>query len=76
VKIYVPDNAPARAITFGIGSERKTESFAGPGSYTFSMPVSLAGSEPVTIAIQVDKTFSVQGDNRTLGVILNEVGLH
>lgn len=76
VKIYVPDNAPARAITFGIGSERKTESFAGPGSYTFSMPVSLTGSEPVTIAIQVDKTFSVQGDNRTLGVILNEVGLH
>jgi hypothetical protein len=76
VKVYVSDNAPARQMVFGVEGQQKTESLPGPGTYTFSMPVHLSGSDPVTVLIKVDKTFSVTGDSRVLGVILNEVGLY
>jgi hypothetical protein len=76
VKLYVPDNAPARSVQFGIGSDMKTEALPGPGTFTFSTPVSVSGSDPVTVIIKVDKTFNAPGDSRALGIILNEVGLY
>ena len=46
------------------------QSFPAPGPYTIkTKPVS--GS---ALTITVDKTFSVPGDHRTLGVILSEAG--
>jgi hypothetical protein len=76
VKLYVPDNAPARTVQFGIGDDVKTEYLPGPGAFTVSTPVSLSGGDPVTVIIRVDKTFSAPGDSRKLGIILNEVGLY
>ena len=76
VKLYIPDNAPARVIRFGIAGQQKTETLPSAGSYTLSMPLRLSGEDPITATITVDKTFSAPGDTRVLGVILNEVGLH
>ncbi len=76
VKLYVPDNAPARTLRFGIGSLAKTETLPGPGTFTVSTPVNLSGADPVTVIIKVDKTFNAPGDSRNLGIILNEVGLY
>jgi hypothetical protein len=76
VKLYVPDNAPARIVQYGIGNDIQKEALNGPGAFTFSMPVSLSGGDPVTVIIKIDKTFRAPGDGRDLGIILNEVGLY
>ena len=51
-----------------------SQTFPAPGSYTLvSAPLTPAGPS-ATVTITVDKTFSVPGDHRRLGVILSEVG--
>jgi hypothetical protein len=71
VKLFIPDPAPARSVRVLLnGQEVAAQSFPGAGAYTIT-------TSPVTgsaVAIIVDKTFSVAGDSRKLGVILSEVG--
>ncbi len=71
LKIHVPDAAAARKVTVILDNTVIHEqSLPAPGSYTIkTRPVS--GS---ALTITVDKTFSVLGDHRTLGVILSEAG--
>ncbi len=76
VRFFVPEMAKARAITIGLpGGLERTETIHGSRAYAISMPVQLSGSAPVTVRIGVVGTFRAPGDNRDLGVILNEVAL-
>jgi hypothetical protein len=71
LKIFIPDPAPARKITVTVDNNVIHEqTFPGPGAYTVeTKPIS--GS---AITLSFDKTFSVPGDHRALGVILSEAG--
>ena len=71
LKIYIPDTAPARRITVMLDNTLIHEqTLPAPGPYTIT-------TKPVTgsaVTLTVDKTFSVPGDHRALGVILSEAG--
>jgi hypothetical protein len=73
---HIPEMATARKATLSVdGKQVAEQTYRGPGSFT------LASSEPVpasgdvaTVTLTIDKTFSVPGDQRVLGVILTEIG--
>jgi 4-amino-4-deoxy-L-arabinose transferase-like glycosyltransferase len=72
---FIPDQAPARRIWLAVdGKSVADRIYTAPGSYTLvSEPLTAAG-ESATVVITVDRTFTVPGDHRRLGVILSEVG--
>ena len=72
VRFYLPPQAPGRKVTLSAGGRAiADQTYPGPGSYTLSSgPVKLDPGTPIEIS--VDRTFSVQGDHRKLGLILIE----
>jgi hypothetical protein len=44
-----------------------------PGVFTFSAPIT-SSAKSVIVALVVDKTFSVPGDARTLGLVVKGIG--
>jgi hypothetical protein len=71
VKLFVPDQAPAREIRIQLDGELIHEQrLPGPGVHE----VTTAAVKGSTVSIVLDKTFSVPGDYRQLGAILVEVG--
>jgi hypothetical protein len=48
------------------------QTFAAPGSYSLSAPIE--GTANITATLAVDKTFSVPGDGRQLGILLTGIG--
>ncbi len=75
VQLYIPDNAPARTVTLSLDDRPLREiKYDRPGSYTITTdPIQPAGGT-ATLNIAVDKTFSVPGDGRELGIILTGAG--
>jgi 4-amino-4-deoxy-L-arabinose transferase-like glycosyltransferase len=76
VGLYIAPQTPARKITLSAdGSQVAEATFPGPGLHALvsPMPVHVAG-DVATITITVDRTFVPQGDRRTLGVVLADVG--
>ena len=74
VALYVPDNAPARRLKVAVnGIAAIDQDLPGPGAMVLSAPVATA-SGSVTVTLAVDKTFSVPGDARALGLIIRGVG--
>jgi len=75
VVLFIPDQAPARRVRVAVdGATVAEQVYSAPGAYILlSAPVTVAGGS-ATVAITVDKTFTVPGDHRRLGVILGEVG--
>ncbi len=75
VVFYIPDQSPARRVSITVdGVEAAVKTYAAPGSYTLvSRPVT-AAAQSATVTISVDKTFSVAGDQRRLGVVLVAAG--
>jgi len=75
VTLFIPDQAPARRVTLSVDGRTVAEQlYPRPGSYTLvSAPLTPAGPT-ATVTLTVDKTFTVPGDHRRLGVILSEVG--
>jgi hypothetical protein len=71
IKIFIPETAPARKITIALDNTVIHEqSFSASGTYTVA-------TKPVTgstLTLIFDKTFSVPGDHRALGVILSAAG--
>ena len=65
------EKAPARRVSLLLdGIEVAAQTYAGPGRYVLE-------SAPVVgraVTVVADKTFSVPGDSRELGIILSEVG--
>ncbi|MBI3678833.1 MAG: hypothetical protein HY235_00255 [Acidobacteria bacterium] len=56
------------------GAQLARQTFPGPGSHKLVTPPASVAGESATVAIEVDRTFSVPGDQRTLGVILVAAG--
>jgi hypothetical protein len=77
LKLYIADTAPARTIKLSVvDGPAVSQTFPGPGSYEMKLPVDATNISPVVVRIRVDRTFTTAADQRKLGVILNEVGLH
>jgi hypothetical protein len=75
VQFVMPDQSTARQVSIDVNGQRvASQTFAGPGRYGLtSAPLKLDG-DSATVTIHVDKTFSVPGDPRQLGIILIRVG--
>ena len=75
VQFYIPPVAPARQVRVYVdGQQVADKAYEGPGSYTLTTPPLKPAGPSATISISVDKTFSVPGDRRVLGMILIEAG--
>jgi hypothetical protein len=71
----IPDAAPARTVTLLLdGRVVASQTYAQPGAYTLKSPPVQPVGPAATLTITVDKTFSVPGDRRVLGVILTGAG--
>jgi hypothetical protein len=49
------------------------ETFPTPGSYALSVPAP-GGGASITVSLAIDKTFSVPGDGRQLGILITGIG--
>jgi hypothetical protein len=66
--------SPARTVRLIVdGNVVAEQTFTGPGSYSLSAPVA-GNAESLTVALAVDKTFSVPGDGRRLGILIVGIG--
>jgi 4-amino-4-deoxy-L-arabinose transferase-like glycosyltransferase len=75
VKLWIPDNSPARHIQLLADGQLVTEAtYPAPGSYELSAPYQPKGST-LTVSLTVDQVFSAPGDQRKLGVVIVGVGL-
>jgi hypothetical protein len=71
VRFFIPDQAPARHVTVLAGdTEVASQTYPAPGAYTLTTKPASDGA----ITILVDKTFSVPGDRRELGIVLSQIG--
>jgi hypothetical protein len=71
IRFFIPEQAPVRKVTVLAGdTEVASQTYAAPGAYSLTTKPSSNG----TITIKVDKTFSVAGDQRDLGMVLTAVG--
>ncbi len=75
VALYIPPQSPARRVTLLLDEKPVAQQlFQGSGSFTLvSAPLTPLTESPV-VAILVDRTFAVPGDQRELGVILAAAG--
>ncbi len=72
----IPDPAPARHITVSFdGVVVTSETYPGPGRYMLSAPVQITSNATPQVVISVDKGFYAPGDQRRLGIIVQELGL-
>ena len=71
----IPDASPARRVTVALdGRVIASGSYPGPGAYSLSSTALKPESDTAKVTITTDKSFSVPGDNRQLGIILSQVG--
>jgi len=75
VKLYIPDQAPARQVTVELNSRVvAARTYPGPGSYTLVSDPTKPEGGSAQVTISVDKTFSPQSDKRELGFVLIGAG--
>jgi hypothetical protein len=73
--VFVPQQAAAKELRMSVdGNAGAKQTIGDAGQYTITAPAG-SGGNTATIAVQVDRTFSVPADQRQLGVILLEIGL-
>jgi hypothetical protein len=71
VVFNIPGPAPARRVTLVLdGAVLEDKAYDKPGTYTLTTRA-VSGH---TVTVSVDKTFSVAGDQRQLGMIVSELG--
>jgi hypothetical protein len=70
---FLPPNAPARRVRLDAGGNVVERTFPGPGAYELSVDVPADG-DTLSVALSVDQTFSVSGDVRTLGMVVQGIG--
>lgn len=75
VQFYIPPPAPARQVRIYVDRQLAADhTYLGPGPYSLrTAPIKPVGTS-ATVTITVNKTFSVPGDRRELGMILVEAG--
>lgn len=75
VKFYIHQLAPARRVTLLLdGIQVADKTYDAPGLYTLETPPIRPAKPITTLTTVVDKTFSVPGDHRELGVVLIGAG--
>lgn len=75
IRFTIPGLAPARQITITLDDHAiATQTYPAPGTYSLSSAAINPTGDTAKLTITVDKTFSVPGDSRQLGIILSSVG--
>ena len=75
VRFTIPDASPARQVTIALNDRTiASQTYSAPGTYTLASPPLKPEGDTAKLTITVDKSFSVPGDDRRLGIILTEVG--
>lgn len=75
VRVYIPGVAPARVVSIALDGEAiVARTFPASGMHVLETAPLRPRGATATISISVDKTFSVPGDRRELGVVLIEGG--
>ena len=75
VRFTIPDASPARQVTIALNEHIiASQKYSAPGTYSLSGPASKPDGDSARLTITVDKSFSVPGDSRELGIILTEAG--
>ena len=73
---FIPEAAPARRVTVSTGGRVVvSQSYAAPGRYTLSAALAARAGESAPVTVAVDKSFRPAGDERKLGIIVQELGL-
>ncbi len=73
---FIPDAAPARRVTVAVdGRVLATHTYGAPGRHTLAAPWTPDAKDVIQAVITVDKSFRPPGDDRTLGIIVQELGL-
>ncbi|MGH9660698.1 MAG: hypothetical protein ACRD96_19265, partial [Bryobacteraceae bacterium] len=71
----IHDRSPARRVSMLLdGVEVAAQSFPGPGLYSLESTPLKPGGPAASVALVVDRAFSVPGDRRELSLVLVEVG--
>lgn len=71
----IHERSPARKVTLLLdGRVTAEETYKAPGSYTLQAPPRVVAATTATASLVVDRTFSVPGDSRDLGLILIQIG--
>jgi hypothetical protein len=75
VRFTIPDASPVRQVTIAVNDHVvASQTYPGPGTYMLSSPPLKPDGDTAKLTIGSDKSFSVPGDSRQLGIILTEIG--
>jgi len=75
VHFTIPAVSPARQVTVGLNDHPiASRTYSAPGTYTLSSSPIKPDGDTAKLTVTVDKSFSVPGDSRQLGIILTNVG--
>jgi len=71
----IPETATARHVELLLdGRVVAAATYTTPGSYSLKSTPQPPGSETATVTLTIDRTFSVPGDHRELGVVVSAIG--
>ncbi len=75
IRFTIPDASPARQVTITLNDRAiASQTYPAPGTYSLSSPPIKPDGDTAKLTITLDKSFSVPGDSRELGIILTEAG--
>jgi Dolichyl-phosphate-mannose-protein mannosyltransferase len=75
VQFSIPAASPARQVTIALDDHAvASQTYPVPGAYSLSSPPLKPEGDTARVTVTVDKSFSVPGDSRQLGIILTNVG--
>jgi 4-amino-4-deoxy-L-arabinose transferase-like glycosyltransferase len=75
VQFTIPAASPARQVTIALnGHTVASQTYSAPGTYSLSSAPIKPEGDTARLTITADKSFSVPGDSRQLGIILTNVG--
>jgi len=75
VQFTIPAASPARHVTIALNDHAvASQTYSAPGAYSLSSSPLKPDGDTAKLTITVDKSFSVPGDSRQLGIILTYVG--
>jgi 4-amino-4-deoxy-L-arabinose transferase-like glycosyltransferase len=75
IRFTIHDASPARQVTVTLNDHPvATQTYSAPGTYSLSSPPMKPDGDTAKLTVTIDKSFSVPGDSRELGIILTEAG--
>jgi len=75
IHFTIPDSSPARQVTIALNDRIiAAGTYSAPGTYSLSSPPIKPDGDTANLTITIDKSFSVPGDSRELGIILTDAG--